>query len=469
MYKTFIDCTPNLTRLLDPFDTIIGGKDSKDSVTWTPQLHSHFTAAQNQISKMTNIYLPQPDDQLIITCDGARTPPAVGMVLQAKTQAGDTKIVKYYSVKLKNHHVKWFPCELEAAALGTAVEAFYEFIKQSNKPVIICPDSKSVVDAAKKIAKGQFSLSPRIQTFLNNLGKINHEIQHISGKSGHNAAGDYQSRSASPCSADLCQICNYVNFNGDTIIDVKLNTVTDDDTQPSTTPFLNRSVWKNIQQKDKACIQAMNCSTTGQTPSKKSGKTNVETRILEKASISKDGLLVVKHTIQLSTTKLEKIVVPTSYLDSLISQIHLKHQHPAKSQFTQLFNKYFFAQGSSAAIDAYYDNCQLCKAAQTLPKQLLNYKTETNAKQPGTHFGIDVLRRAKQKIMVCTDQFSSFVTATFISDESAASLREGIIQTTQTLRHPGQIQVRGFSPRFQIPASIKRQSPCRTKHQPRTR
>ena len=77
---------------------------------------------------------------------------------------------------------------MEATALGKAIEAFYEFIKQSTKLVIICPDSKAVVDAAKKLSKGQFSLSPRIQTFFNNLGKINHDIQHILGKSGHNAA-----------------------------------------------------------------------------------------------------------------------------------------------------------------------------------------------------------------------------------------------------------------------------------------
>ena len=453
LYKTFIDCTPNLTRLLDPFDSIVGGKDSKDTVTWTPLLLSQFNTAQAHIKNMQNIYLPQADDQLIITCDGARTPPAVGMVLQARTPSGETKIVRYYSVKLKSHHVKWFPCELEAAALGTAVEAFYEFIKQSNKPVIICPDSKSVVDAARKLAKGHFSLSPRIQTFLNNLGKINHDIQHISGKSGHNAAGDYQSRSAADCSAELCQICNYVNFNADTVIDVKLNSVTDPDVKPNSAtnpeynsaaaPFLNRSTWKHIQEKDRACTQAKNCLLTGQIPSKKSGKVNVETRrILEKATIAKDGLLVVNHTIPLSTTKLEKIVVPSSYIDSVISQLHQKFQHPAKSQFMQLFNKYFFAQGSTAAIESLYANCQLCKAAQILPKQLHIHHTETNAKQPGTHFGIDVLRRAKQKIMVCTDQFSTFVTATFLPDESSDSLKDGIIKTTQTVRHSGQVIVR---------------------------
>ena len=81
LYKTFIDCTPGLTALLDPFDAIVGGKDSKDKITWTPQLQQQFNQAQSKIPTMTNLYLPRPDDQLIVTCDGARTPPAVGMVL----------------------------------------------------------------------------------------------------------------------------------------------------------------------------------------------------------------------------------------------------------------------------------------------------------------------------------------------------------------------------------------------------
>ena len=442
LFKTFADCTPNLTAILDPFDTLVGGKDSKDTITWTPLLTNQFTKAKLHINNMTDMYLPQPDDQLIITCDGARTPPAVGMVLQAKNNSGVTKTVRYYSVKLKNHHLKWFPCELEAVALGTAVEAFYEYIKNSNKPVIICPDSKAVVDAAKKIAKGQFSLSPRIQTFLNNLGKIRHDIQHISGKSGHNAAGDFQSRSASTCSAELCQICSYVNNNADTIINVKLNAVTENNNADAM-PFLNRTAWKSIQDKDKACIQAKTCLSTGQTPSKKSGKANVESRrIFDKAAIAKDGLLVVKQTIPLSTTKLERIVIPTAFLDSLLSQLHIKFQHPAKSQMNSIFAKYFFAHGASNAIDQLYDSCQTCKASQILPKQLQTYTTQTNAKQPGTHFGVDVLKRAKQKIIVCTDQFSTFVTAAFIEDETKDSLKNGIIKTTQAIRHPGQITVR---------------------------
>ena len=64
--------------------------------------------------------------------------------------------------------------------LEQLLNLFYDNIKISRKPVIICQDSKTVIDAANKIAKGHFSLSPRIQTFHNNLSKISYYIQHVS-------------------------------------------------------------------------------------------------------------------------------------------------------------------------------------------------------------------------------------------------------------------------------------------------
>lgn len=104
------------------------------------------------------------------------------------------------------------------------------------------------------------------------------------------------------------------------------------------------------------------------------------------------------------------------------------------------FNKYFFTMSSSTIIDNMYNNCQLCKSVQILPKQLQTFKT--NATEPGTHLAIDVLRRAKQKIIVCRDQFSGFTTAAFIPDETIPSLQDGIIRITQTIRHPNHTVIR---------------------------
>ena len=443
LYKTFIDCTPNLTVHLDKFDQFVGSRESKDEITWTEEYIQAFKHAQDQISQMKDLYLPNKDDQLIIMCDGARTPPAVGMVLQAKNSKGEIKIVKFYSVKLKPHMVKWYPCELEAVALGASIEAFYEYIKQSHKPIIICPDSKPVVDAARKIEKGHFSLSPRIQTFLNGLSKINYEIQHISGKTGHNAAGDFQSRNASTCSTEHCQICTFIHDTANSIINVKLNTIPLIANDKSMMSFLNRNAWINIQDKDPACKQAIKCLQTGQHPSKKPGKMyNNVRKYVSKATIGKDGLLIVQGNIPMTTNKTERIVIPAEFVETIITQIHLKFQHPAKAQLINIVNRYFFATGTIAVIDNLYQNCQLCQAAMKIPKALQSFSNTTTAEHPGTHFGVDIMKRAKQKIMVARDMFSSYVTATFIDREDKDTLRNAMINLIQPIRNIDLVTIR---------------------------
>lgn len=437
LYKTFIYHTPNLTNILDPLDKVVGGKESKDPLTWTDELTKAFHNAKTHAAKIKQVYLPHPEDQLIITTDGARNPPGVGFLLQAKDTDGVTKPVRYYSVKLKQHHIKWNPCEIEAVAFGTAIEAFYDIIKESTKPVIICPDSKPVCDAAKLLQQGKFSLSPRIQTFLNNLGKINAEVQHISGKSGQNQPADFQSRNTESCKSDICQLCNYVSSQSDTIIHPKINSIQDQDI-----PYANREAWKNLQKQDKACYQAKNILSTGQIPSKKVGKVQSDTRkIASTASIAKDGLLIVPRTIPFSTNKEERIVVPTSYMKTLINQLHIRHQHPSRAQLKSIFDKYFFGIGTSNIIEETCNLCHLCQAVKKLPQQKI-FSTTTMAQIPGTHFVCDIMRRAKQNIIVVRDQFSSYTNATIIESEKHQDIEEAIIDLISPIRAPGKVMIK---------------------------
>ena len=438
LYKTFLDCTPDLANLMDPFDQVTASKDSSDPVTWTPALVQAFLTAKQQISNMVDLYLPSPEDQLIITTDAARSPPGLGTVLKAKDKAGETRTVRHYSVKLKSHMQKWQPCEIEAAAIGTAIEAFKDFIRETRQPVLICSDSKPVVDAAKKILAGKFSLSPKIQTFLNNLSKANCEIRHIAGKTGHNAASDYSSRNTYDCAAEICQICNFVQQTADSVLDPKVATIIHD--MPS---LLNRKAWKEIQDKDRSCAQAVTCLTTGQTPTKKKGNQHSETRRLSKvAKIAHDGLLIVEDAIPMSTKKHQKIVVPSKLLQTILLQLHLKHGHPSKNQMHLIFNKNFYSYGSGNQIDSLYESCSMCTALKKIPKQLFNYEVTTNATKPGTHFGIDVMKRNKQIILVARDQFSSYTTADLINNETAEALREGIIRLIMPFKSPGIAVVR---------------------------
>ena len=436
LYKTFLYHTPNLAKILDPFDKITGDKDSKDSIVWTTELQQAFQQAKDHISNIQEVYLPHPDDQLIIITDGARNPPGVGFVLQATDSKGKIRTVRHYSVKLKPHHLKWSPCEIESVAFGTAIEAFYDVIKESNKPVIICPDSKPVCDASKLLQKGKFSLSPRIQTFLNNMGKISCEIQHISGKSGQNMIADFQSRNTPTCTSEICQLCKYIDEQSETIIDTKINAITPE------IPYGQRETWAKVQKLDKAINLARSALTTGQLISKKSGKVNADARkILKNATIADDGLLVVHRTVPYTTEKEERIVVPTSYIPTLLNQIHNENNHPSKHQMKHLFERYFYGACIQNIIEEICDKCQTCCSIKKLPTTT-HYSTTTNAKAPGTHFGCDVLKRAKQNIMVVRDQFSSYTLADFVENETSEVLEEAIIRIITPVRNSNKVIIR---------------------------
>jgi len=63
-------------------------------------------------------------------------------------------------------------------------------------------------------------------------------------------------------------------------------------------------------------------------------------------------------------------------------------------------------------------------------------------KHPGSHFNVDIIRRANQKILVGADMFSSFITATLLTDERRQSLEAAIVQIITPTRNAPQISVR---------------------------
>ena len=95
---------------------------------------------------MQTLYLPTPDDQLFIWPDGASKDPGIGFGLFVLKEGKQLPCL-YYSAQLKQHQNRWYACESEAASTGTAMEAFYHIIRESNHPVIIGVDSKPVLDA----------------------------------------------------------------------------------------------------------------------------------------------------------------------------------------------------------------------------------------------------------------------------------------------------------------------------------
>ena len=401
--------------------------------------------------------IPSPQDQLAILKDGARKPggrstPAIGFGLFAVKPEGILP-VQYHSAKLKPHMISWNPCEIEAVSAGTAIEAYYHILKESKLPIILGTDSKPVYDAANLIQKGQFSMSPRITKFLNNINRVDVQVKHVSGKLGHNYIPDYLSRQETPdCTADKCQICNFINQTIDEILDqtarqgaISIETFL----QPnSTTPMGNMKTWQNLQLADKACNTAVRLINSGQKTPKTPGpiQNNIR-RYVAQGTVTKDGLLVVlgedtsNAFSSLSAKTRQRIVIPQPILPAVIWQLHEKLDHPPQSQFQAVIDKYYYGYGTAGIISNLYNECSKCASKKQLPRDLL-HKTVTEVLHPGIYFHLDVIRRAKQRILAIRDHFSSFTNGQIVPSENETNLRDGHFAIVTPLRQASPITVK---------------------------
>ena len=432
LYKTLLQASPNLTLILNPFDLEVADRESKETINWTRDLISQFQIATAAVDKIQTLYLPSPEDQILIECDAAKSPPGLGHTVYA-IKNGKKLPVAFHSVKLSQNHQKWQACELEALAFSCAINAEYDLLKECKKPIILSPDSKTVADAVKKIQKGSYSASPRIQSFISNINRLPIIVQLASGKTNQNQSSDYQSRHPSTCVAEHCSICNFVTETSNSVLlPPSINSI-----EPANV-MNNKNAWNLIQDQQKSTKEAKYLIKSGKTPSKISGKIQSEIRRLcSVAKINKNNLLIVEsQPNKFSTEKRELTVIPQSHLPALLSQIHNNMQHPSKAQLKSNFDKMYYSVGLMAAMENLYTNCFFCASNKKIPDET-NHQTLTDASVPGTHFHGDVIKRQSQNIFIIRDHFSSYTSAKIIKSESHKELKSAIIDTILPLKLSG--------------------------------
>ena len=118
VYKTFFPAMEGLTNLMNPFDTLCGGRESKDLITWVQDLSDKFK--ESQAAAKTNIHklaLPHPDEQLFIVPDSCSRPPATGFILfVSRLNSEQIPIalqVMFVTRKLSDFHWKWSQYDIE--------------------------------------------------------------------------------------------------------------------------------------------------------------------------------------------------------------------------------------------------------------------------------------------------------------------------------------------------------------------
>ena len=82
LFKTLHIAAPKLAIVLAPFEEAAKGKSSSDVFQWTFALENDFKVAKKHLSNLAQLYLPAPDDQLLLevdACKGGKLQPQAGI------------------------------------------------------------------------------------------------------------------------------------------------------------------------------------------------------------------------------------------------------------------------------------------------------------------------------------------------------------------------------------------------------
>ena len=83
-----------------------------------------------------------------------------------------------------------------------------------------------------------------------------------------------------------------------------------------------------------------------------------------------------------------------------------------------------------------------CEAMKKIPKETLDYQTETKPERAGVFFNADVLQESGMKILVLRENLTSFTETMFVKNEQKPTIREALIILTSKLRADQQITIR---------------------------
>ena len=215
LFKTLHIATPDTSSILEPFETVTAKKESQEEFPWTHSLEKEFRNAKEKINQLVTLYLPAPDDQLILQTDASKQ--GLGHILYAVKD--DKKLPAcIHSVKLPEKCKRWCPCEIEGLGLAVGIDKEYDIIRESKHPLIIETDSKPVNEAMKLINQGKFSTNARMSSILTNLNRTPIKTRHISGKAKLNPMADIQSRIPPACNSEHCSIHKFLTETMDSIL-----------------------------------------------------------------------------------------------------------------------------------------------------------------------------------------------------------------------------------------------------------
>ena len=225
---------------------------------------------------------------------------------------------------------------------------------------MVGPDSLAVVKAADLIRRGSHSTNPRLQSLLASINRRNIRFFHNSAKAGKHLVPDYLSRMVdTTCKSKDCAIERFLQEVPHSIeamslvhedLFPSLQSIATCSQIPDPTeiaassseladkllnrsgpiPLGSRQIWMSIQKSDPSCLAVYRFKTLGELPRKKGSTPHINR--IHKESVIHQGLLMVKSFDSRKMREVLKVVIPPTFLDSVLTIIHLRLNHPRKSQ-----------------------------------------------------------------------------------------------------------------------------------------
>ena len=382
-FKVFNRVLRNCSHYLADLEASITGKQKSEKVIWTNSLTESFKKAQSALNSTSCITTPIASDQLVITHDGSQI--GIGSVMFVKRK-GELHLGGFFSAKLKSHHTRWLPCELEALSIASSIQHFAPYIRESANTTQILTDNKPCVQAWQKMSRGEFSTSARVATFLSTLSELNIELHHIKGEM--NLPSDFHSRNPQQCESKSCQICKFINEADDAV--VRSISVEDIISGQYEAPYANRAAWKSLQLECPDLRRVHAHLSKGTKPADKRRNATDVKRYLNDVVIGRDGVLVVIRS-ELYHPRKELIVIPKDLLSGLLTSMHLQLNHASAYQLQKVFARSYYAHGVQKQVSNVVNNCHTCQSLRTVPRELHTQSSTDFPESPSRSYAADVV------------------------------------------------------------------------------
>ena len=439
--KSWIGAFRHLSRvvkdygvLLMPLEGMVAGKNVKDAaanarISWSDSQLAAFKKAQSALKSAKAITMPQASDVLHIVTDAAVQPTAIGSTLYV-VRGEKTLLGGFFNAKLPTFQRRWLPCELEGVAIGLSLSHFGPYILQSDHRPVVITDSKPCVDAVKKLARGEFSASARLCTFLSAVSRFGATVKHIQGDL--NVLSDYISRNPVPCTNERCQMCAFIKEKMESV--VAAVSVSDIMEGQVKLPFTNKAAWIEIQSECHELRNVMKYLRNGTTPGKKGKNLRMVKQYLNsKVVISPEGTLIVRQIEPFMPTT-DRIVVPQTVIHGILTALHIITNHPSMYQLVKVFNRFFFALKLDVAASQVSKSCHQCCSLKEIPKSLQQQSTEPAPEFISQRCATDVIKRSGQLVLVLRECVSSYTQSTMIARETTEEIAAGLVKLANLIR-----------------------------------